>query len=283
VAAINGDYFDVAPPLVGDPQGLQIIRGELISGPGVDRAMAYLDAKGDPHLTNLVSEFAVTWPSGKTIPFSLNEVQEGNTAVLYTAAAGQTTRVQAPELVLARDGEAPWLPLRIGQTLTARIRRINNEGNSELSPDHLVLSMTRRMMGQLPEIKPGALVKISTATKPNITGAIMAIGGGPSLVRNGKIREFDGIQVRQPRTAFGWSDKYFCLVQVDGRQSRHSMGMTLPELAAYFVKLGCTEALNLDGGGSCTTWINGRIVNSPCQGRERPAANALVVVRTAKK
>ncbi len=79
----------------------------------------------------------------------------------------------------------------------------------------------------------------------------------------------------------GWNDKYFYLVQVDGRQPRYSMGMTLPELAEYFLKLNCEYAINLDGGGSCTTWLSGRIVNSPSQGRERPSANALVLVRKA--
>jgi exopolysaccharide biosynthesis protein len=58
--------------------------------------------------------------------------------------------------------------------------------------------------------------------------------------------------------------------------------MTLAELANYFVKLNCAHAINLDGGGSCTTWIAGNIVNSPSQGRERPSANALVLVRKNK-
>jgi exopolysaccharide biosynthesis protein len=48
------------------------------------------------------------------------------------------------------------------------------------------------------------------------------------------------------------------------------------------VKLGCTEALNLDGGGSASMWVNGRIVNNPSQGRERPSANALFLIRAPK-
>ncbi len=58
--------------------------------------------------------------------------------------------------------------------------------------------------------------------------------------------------------------------------------MTLNELSGYLLKLGCEEALNLDGGGSCTTWIAGKTVNSPSEGRERPSANALVLVRKKK-
>ena len=58
--------------------------------------------------------------------------------------------------------------------------------------------------------------------------------------------------------------------------------MTFPELAAYLVKLGCTEAINLDGGGSATLWVYGNIMNSPSEGRPRPAANALVILRQEK-
>jgi exopolysaccharide biosynthesis protein len=69
------------------------------------------------------------------------------------------------------------------------------------------------------------------------------------------------------------------LVQVDGRQPRLSVGMTLEELGATMARLGCEEAMNLDGGGSATFWCDGRIRNSPCDGGERVIANSLVLVR----
>jgi exopolysaccharide biosynthesis protein len=68
-------------------------------------------------------------------------------------------------------------------------------------------------------------------------------------------------------------------VVVDGRQLDVSIGMTLPELAEFMLKLGCKEALNLDGGGSATLWAFGAVRNSPSEGQERPACNALVVLR----
>ena len=58
--------------------------------------------------------------------------------------------------------------------------------------------------------------------------------------------------------------------------------MTFPELADYMAKLGCDEALNLDGGGSATFWLYGQVVNSPSEGHERETANGLVVVRKNK-
>ena len=59
--------------------------------------------------------------------------------------------------------------------------------------------------------------------------------------------------------------------------------MSFQELASYLIKLGCTTAMNLDGGGSASMWAFGQIVNSPSEGQERPIANGLVVVKKPKR
>ena len=87
---------------------------------------------------------------------------------------------------------------------------------------------------------------------------------------------------RHPRTAIGFNSRYFFMVEVDGRQKDLSMGMSFAELAAFMKRLGCTEAMNLDGGGSATFWLNGRIMNSPSDKHERPLANALVIVQSVR-
>ena len=286
VAAINGDYFNLERPFVGDPMNLQILHGgELVSAPGEDRAFFCLDAKGQPHITNALDKFTMTWPDGKTYPLGLNQIPDTGQAVLFTTAAGPTTRVEGIDLILERDVNTPWLPLKIGQTLSARVRQVNPRGYSKITPETMVLSLSPKTTNQFPPLVAGMVVRISTATVPDLSGTTLAIGGGPSLVRGGKARdpsEFPGYQMRHPRSAMGWNDKYYYFVQADGRQPRYSMGMSLLELAEYFVKLGCDQAINLDGGGSCTTWLGGKTVNSPSQGRERPSANALVVVRKPK-
>jgi exopolysaccharide biosynthesis protein len=135
-----------------------------------------------------------------------------------------------------------------------------------------------KITSQVAGVKPDDLVKISTDTLPQMSGCRTAIGGGPALVHGGTPLTFGGLQTRHPRSAIGWNKDYFFLVEVDGRQ-KTSAGMSFPELAAYMAKLGCEEANNLDGGGSATLWVRGNVMNSPSEGRERPAANALVVVR----
>jgi hypothetical protein len=45
--------------------------------------------------------------------------------------------------------------------------------------------------------------------------------------------------------------------------------MTLEELASFMIKLGCEEAMNLDGGGSATLWYDGDVRISPSSGGAR--------------
>jgi len=109
---------------------------------------------------------------------------------------------------------------------------------------------------------------------------------GPLLVRDGRpvFRREDDVEGfragqaqfdsditdgRYPRAALGLADGKLFAVACDGR-SRHDAGLTLEELAALMVALGCRDALNLDGGGSTSLVSGGRLRNRPRGGWERP-------------
>lgn len=127
----------------------------------------------------------------------------------------------------------------------------------------------------------GGIVRLILETRPDLSGVSVALGGGPALVRRGKVQAVRALKgsERHPRSALGWDERYYYLVAVDGRQPGHSVGMTLDELGEYMASIGCDEALNLDGGGSTELWMRGEILNRPCYGRERETATALVLVR----
>ncbi len=282
VAAINGDFYNHGHVCPGDPMGLQIARGELISAPSATHVCFWMDAAGNAHRGNVAPQFRVTWPDGTTAPFGLNEDRADDGIVLYTAAVGRTTRTSPGlDLVLERQGSSEWLPLQIGHTYSARVREVREAGNTPVSRDTLVLSVGPTHPGPVPKLQAGALLRISTATPPDLAGAKVGLGGSPTLVSGGKTAELSD-SGRHPRSALGWNKDYIFLVEVDGRQRNVSVGMSLPELAEYMVKLGCEEAMNFDGGGSATLWVFGNVMNSPSEGRERPAANALVLVDRSK-
>ncbi len=108
------------------------------------------------------------------------------------------------------------------------------------------------------------------------------VSGGPDLVREGAITpSYPGSRCppRHPRTGLGLSRDHtrLYLVVVDGRSST-SVGMTCAELAALLLELGAWEAINLDGGGSTTMYVEGLgVVNRPSDGHERVVGNHLAI------
>ena len=243
----------------------------------------WVDAGGQPHMTNVISGFRVAWPDGRATPLSLNARRTNDAAVLYTAAIGNATRTKGGvEYVLERTNNGLWLPLRVGQVYEARVRAVQTTGNSALDRESMVLSIGPELVPRVPALQPGATLRIIMETIPDLSGTEIAIGGGPALIRDEKVETMERkawLHFRHPRTAMGWNRTHFFLVEVDGRQSDLSVGMTLQELAEYMLKLGCEQAMNLDGGGSATLWTLGSVRNSPSEGQERPAPNALVIVR----
>jgi hypothetical protein len=279
MAAINGDFYEKSEEYEGRPRDIQIRRGELISRPAEHTAF-WIDRQGNPQMTNVYSRFRVVWPGAKTHAIGLNEDRRDDAAVLYTGVVGHSTRTRGGlELALECATDTP-LPLRAGKVYDARVRALSTNGNTPVDRQTVVLSIGPKLMSEVPAIKPGAILKIITETVPDLSGVEVAIGGGPALIRDSKVMQWHGfLHMRHPRSALGWNKDYIFLVEVDGRQIDLSVGMTFPELADYMMKLGCQQAMNFDGGGSATLWALGDVRNSPSEGQERPAANALVVVR----
>ena len=98
-----------------------------------------------------------------------------------------------------------------------------------------------------------------------------AIHAGPILVTNRTINvtseqevffntPVDGVQ---PRSAIGYKKNGDIIMMViDGRQV-DSRGAYLKELAMLMIQFDCEEALNLDGGGSSSLIVDGKLINNP--------------------
>jgi hypothetical protein len=287
IAAVNGDFFLIKKePYQGDPRGLQILGGELVSGPWKDVTF-WVDPNGKPHMDRVKANFKVTLPESKTIDVALNKTRTDNIATLLTPTLGASTRTSnGVEVVLQRNGTSDWLPIHNGEAISARIAEIHNSGNTALQPDTIVLSLGPKLAQRLPTLSTGAEINVSLTTAPALNGVRTALGGGPALVRKSKnlfpqqTGKTDHLRERNPRTAIGWNDHEFLMVVVDGRKPDLSVGMTFPELAAVMSRLGCKEAMNLDGGGSSTMWLDGKVINHPSEkGVLRHVANTLVLVQ----
>lgn len=281
IAGINGDYFIMKKdPYQGDPRGLQITEGQLVSSPGKD-ACFWLDPAGEPRMGIVRSKCKVLWPNGKETPVRLNELRSPDGAALLTPILGPSTRTtNGLDLILEPEGSGPRLPLQANQTYSARVQEMQPNGNSSLRPGIMILSVGPKLVSQLSRIEVGTRLRIVTTLSPDLKGVQTAIGGGPVLLTEGRSAQRPPGGPRNPRTAIGWNDRDFYFVVVDGRKKDLSIGVGFAELADIMLELGCKEALNLDGGGSTTLWLNGEVANHPSEkGVERNVANALVLVR----
>ena len=117
--------------------------------------------------------------------------------------------------------------------------------------------------------------------------ARLVVGAGPLLLENGqinvRIREesiaSDIAFGRAPRTGAGvTADGAVLLMVVDGR-SQYSAGMTLKEFGQYMKRFGAVSAVNFDGGGSSEMVLDGKIMNRPSDGSERPVSIGLGIFR----
>lgn len=94
---------------------------------------------------------------------------------------------------------------------------------------------------------------------------------------------------RHNRTAVGIRDNGTVLLLVADGRFKEAEGLSLPELQQIFRWLGCRDALNLDGGGSTTLFLNigdyQGIANCPSDnGRfdhegERGVSNAVLILK----
>ncbi len=288
VAAINGDFYQRDTMFAGDPRGLQISDGDILSNP-TGNATFWVDAVGEPHVGNISSQFQILLPDGNAIPFEVNGSLRSDRAVLFTEAVGEKLPgYETPRtVVLEPDSATALSPLHVGRSYAARVKHDGNGDDSKIPHGGAILAIGSRLGRSIPRMEAGAKVKLLTLCTPNLKGIKTAIGGGPVLMQDGKrVRmprgnyaayESSSMSERHPRTAIGWNDQYYFFVEVDGRQ-RGSAGMTLDELADFMGKVGCENLMNLDGGGSATLWFMGRVRNRPCDGREREIANSLVML-----
>ena len=116
-----------------------------------------------------------------------------------------------------------------------------------------------------------------------------ALVTGPLLLNNSQInnlqkRPFNDL--KHPRSAICIGKKEIWLIAVDGRH-KEATGLNLNELSQFLLTCGCQHAINLDGGGSTTLFLNTNkfngIVNHPSDNKkfdsegERTVANILFI------
>ena len=304
IAAINSGFFRLDTSiLAGDPTGVLAINGKLLSESSNGRVSMFIK-DGDPqqtiifHFVDLTSAIQLEGLPGHEFGLSgLNRERRADEAVLYTPEFHHTTLTN-------NDG----LEIIVRHNTIIDIR--DGMGSNVIPENGYVVSASGKKREELlPVAKLGRKIYQNYATSYPFGSSDMrsqgrqlgafAVGddivaGVPQLIKNSKIditweqekanKSF--VETRHPRTAVAkLKDGNFLMITVDGRQPGVSVGMSLYELADYLLSIGAVDAMNLDGGGSTTMFVDGKVVNTPSdkEGERKVGDAILVTLRKAHK
>jgi len=296
-----------------DPVGLLVIDGRVRCPPSFRRGTFVVSKGGsvsiettDIHSLDFVlggKSFSSAEPrrSQQSIQFGLNRASHEDATVYSSAFGSNSPRGQVVDFVISGD-------------LVVEVKR---NGGAQIPQNGFVLQiadskLSNEILGNLHAARVADRLQFELHSDHAADGAVQAIAAGPVLVRDGAAlkpdhllpdladEEFqrgrlvptrlnlavDDVKTRAPRSAIGLTrDRHILLVTVDDDRKinspsdqRCSVGATLSELAGMMKELDCSQALNLDGGGSSTLWMGGEIKNTPSDGFARSIPNALLIV-----
>jgi hypothetical protein len=302
VAALNADFFDLT---TGENESNNVVDAEYVKG-------TKMTESPNDIFDNIHSQFALSisrkslldrfafvgkvfWTQGIASDlYGVNDAPRSNTLVLFNHYFGPSTPTDTLKMNIK---ELPLREIRKDHdTSYAVVVGKVASGGTPIGAGMLVLSgysLLNPIMFTSSNV--GDTVRFWLGTDPDGGSIKTLVGGWPRIVLNGKnIGPFvDSIEgtfprfsaQRNPRSGIGFSmdstTVYF--LAVDGRQPS-SAGMTLTEFADLMISQGVYQGLNLDGGGSTTFVLEGKIMNSPSDATgERPIGNCLLLSAPKQK
>jgi exopolysaccharide biosynthesis protein len=288
LAAINAGFFRLDKSIfAGDATGVLMIDSNFWSETYSNRVallIANKQNRTETYIANLDVSHRVMIRGFHLKVTGINRQRKENDLIIYQPEFSRTSLTDDKGLEIL--------------VINNRISRIfKNKGNNIIPRNGYILSASGEWVEELARaVRVKAKAKFGHEPASRTTADLLLkvmtargdiVGGVPQLIKNGKIeitwqqekssKEF--VETRHPRTAVArLKDGKFLMVTIDGRQAGYSVGMNLNELAAFLLELGAQDAMNLDGGGSTTMFLDGKVVNKPSDKEgERSVSDAILV------
>lgn len=286
IAAINADFFQKN----GVPIGVQVADGIMIKNP-FSRSVFGLTEERVPFIEVLDFDGTLFTKNDQCKINGVNSYRQDDELILFNNYIGLTNKTNKWGIEVAANYiKEPCVNDTSYLVVIDKDNSATKEGNREIPGYGVVLSAHGKKAEFLKNnVALGDTIKIMLQLNP-IRGKISeAVGGTPQIIKNGRIRietKKENIPenfstTKHPRTAVGYNKQKTKLFffAIDGRQEGYSRGMSLRELAKFMLDWGVYQGVNLDGGGSTTMYIRGKIVNRPSDATgERRVSNSLIVL-----
>ncbi|MFG3662029.1 phosphodiester glycosidase family protein [Streptomyces sp. NPDC047706] len=295
LVGVNASFFTFTanPQYPGDPVGLGLYGGKLLSEPSSDPAevnfvvdsrtdrvvMGKLSWSGSVHNRQTGASLPLEFinhppvvPAGCTsLPDQTQCTQPGDVVRFTPEFAAATPSGAGAEVVLDRRGCVVRTATTRGTQLTTGQTSLQATGRETASLLQLAAEGCLWTRSQLVDEKGERVALHSGLT--GVNGRYRLTADGRIVVPDGTGSFFD----RNPRTVGGTTkDGRIVFVTIDGRMTS-SVGTTMDETAAVAHALGLHDAVNLDGGGSTAMSVRGELVNRPSGTTERPVGDALIL------
>lgn len=297
LAAVNGDLFSGT----GLPQGMTMTDGKLALAPKRRATFAY--GKDGPFIGYFTQSF--TWPS--SIMSARGEYH--SLEVLNTTCKDNWLCIYDD---LTHDLPPSYNDVKVVLNAAHEVTAIKQEASVKIAADTQVL-LGKGTAGKWLQnnVRVGDTLGVNLITDPDYHKFDQIVSGGPVFLKDGKFiqdcmcfledcsqsaqkdvlceefttewKETHYLTIRMPRNAIGFNPNKSVLMVavVDGYQPGYSIGMTQKELATLFTEFGAINAMELDGGGSATMWVDGKLASRPSDGNgaasvERMVPNAVI-------
>jgi hypothetical protein len=282
VAGVNGGFFDITGPAAfsGDPLGVSVVGGEIVSEAIDGRTALILDGCR-ARVAEVRTRVRVHADTASRGVEGVNRRPRADEVVLFTPHFGTATPATGGvDVVLGSDGRV--LALREpGSSIPSTGRVLRGVGTGERwLRDHAAVGAVLDVTTVLRDLRAAAAVPL-TPTTHVVGGLVGLLRDGSSWINaatNGHA-SLGMVLRRHPRTLAGTTDDgRLLLVTVDGRRPSTSVGASFVESAALMRWLGATEAVSLDGGGSTTMVVQGKVVNTVAGSAERAVGDGIFVL-----
>lgn len=292
LGSTNADFFSLQ---TGVPMSNAIANGEILTKDNSGQDGIGVLSDGTAFISYFSISSVLSREDGSEINIhNINKYRQPYSIYLMTSKFSSETHNTTEGIdVILGDVEGE---MRLGSQITAKVEAVNEESTSVPIPeDKIIITIDKNAPSEYYDaiaslaVDEEITISFTAEGDERWNDVVFGMGSvGGRLLSGGEINP-NLEQGAAPRTAIGTkNDGSIVLYTIDGRQSGYSYGVQLKTLAARMKELGCTDAINLDGGGSTSISIQfpgdeqASLVNKPSDKKERGVSTFFSFLNNAK-